>query len=128
MNQAEKLLVSGNGRGAVQEMLWMLESLATAFRGVKLIQGEVRGTYFNQIAKELKEAASGTTFERVIEWVTQLHGYLSAPAGGGIRHGLDLARGRQISLAEARLFTNLILSYVTFMLSEHERLVTQSAG
>lgn len=103
-------------------MLWMLESVSTAFRGVKLPSGEVKGSYFNQIAKELREAATGTTFERVMEWVGQLHGYLSAPAGGGIRHGLDLSRGKEISVAEARLFANLILSYVTYMLYEHERL------
>lgn len=128
MTRAEELLANGNPRGAVLEELWMLESLSTAFRGVKLPTGEVRGTYFNQIAKELRGASPGTTLERVMDWLSQLHGYLSAPAGGGIRHGLDLSRGTEVTPAGARLFINLILSYVTFLLSEHERLVTRHAG
>jgi hypothetical protein len=27
---------------------------------------------------------------QVLGWMTALHGYLSSPTGGGVRHGLDL--------------------------------------
>lgn len=128
MNRAEELLAEGRSREAVQEILWMLESLVTTFRGATLPTGEIRGGYFNQIAKELRAGASGTTLDRVVDWVVQLHGYLSSPTGGGVRHGLDLHSGTPISLAEARLFVNLVLSYVSFLLAEHARLTARNAG
>ena len=46
----------------------------------------------------------------------------SAAPGGGIRHGLDLNEGLLIGPHEARLFCNLIRSYVSYLLGEHERL------
>jgi hypothetical protein len=57
--------------------------------------------------------------------MTAMHGFLSAPAGGGVRHGLDLAEGVEINSGEAQLFCNLIRSYLQFLLDEHRRL---SAG
>lgn len=51
-----------------------------------------------------------------------LHGYLSSPTGGGIRHGLDLKEGIAVQAVEARLYCNLAKSYITFLVSEHERL------
>jgi hypothetical protein len=54
-----------------------------------------------------------------------VHGYLSSPTGGGVRHGLDLQEGVQVSENEARLFCNLIRSYVGFLLVEHERMARQ---
>jgi hypothetical protein len=125
--RCETLLAEGRPREAVQEMLWMLESLATVFRGTTVGATEVRGRYFNEIARELRAGSPGTTFERVMEWCVQLHGFLSSPTGGGVRHGLDLRSGTPISQAEGRLFCNLVLSYVGFILSEHERL-NRAAG
>jgi hypothetical protein len=122
MQRAEDLLGENRPREAVQEMLWILESIATAFRGASLTTGTVQGRYFNEIARELRAASRGTTLERVIDWSTQLHGYLSSPTGGGVRHGLDLKSGTAISLEEGRLFCNLILSYVTYLMAEHARL------
>jgi len=122
LRHAEELLAQNRPREAVQEMLWILESIATAFRGTNLPTGTVRGRYFNSIAKELRAASRGTTFELVIDWSTQLHGYLSSPTGGGVRHGLDLKAGIPISPEEGRLFCNLILSYVTYLMTEHSRL------
>lgn len=122
IQRAEDLLGENRPREAVQEMLWILESIATTFRGVSLSTGTVQGRYFNEIARELRSASRGTTLERVIEWSTQLHGYLSSPTGGGVRHGLDLSNGTAISLEEGRLFCNLILSYVTYLMAEHGRL------
>lgn len=122
LQRAEELLAQNHPREAVQEMLWILESIATTFRGTALPTGTIQGRYFNNIAKELRTASRGTTLERVIEWCTQLHGYLSSPTGGGVRHGLDLNDGTAISPEEGRLFCNLILSYVTYLMAEHSRL------
>lgn len=122
IQRAEELLGENRPREAIQEMLWILESITTTFRGVNLPTGSVQGRYFNEIARELRTASRGTTLERTIEWSTQLHGYLSSPTGGGVRHGLDLNSGTAVSLGEGRLFCNLILSYVTYLMAEHARL------
>jgi hypothetical protein len=125
MARAEELLGEQRPREAVQETLWMLESFVTSFRGAPLPAGEVRGKYFNEIAKELRRSAPGTTLDRVVDWLGRLHGYLSSPTGGGVRHGTDFATGTQISAVEGRLFVNLVLSYLSYLLSEHERLVSR---
>jgi hypothetical protein len=51
-----------------------------------------------------------------------LHGYLSSPTGGRIRHGADLSGDVEIGRNEARLFCNLIRSYIDFLILEHNRL------
>lgn len=122
VTRSEQLLSEGRPREAVQEMLWVLESLATGFKGLPLQVGEVKGRYFNQIASELKKANPGTTFNRAIDWCEQLHGYLSSPTGGGVRHGIDLTSGSPISPSEGRLFCNLIRSFVVYLQTEHEKL------
>lgn len=122
LERSEQLLSEGHPREAVQESLWVLESLATAFRGIELDGDTVQGKYFNDIARNLKRVAKGTTLERVIEWVTGLHGFLSSPTGGGVRHGMDLSEGFQVGPSEARLFCNLIRSHIGYLLAEHERL------
>lgn len=120
--RADELLEGGRGREAVQETLWVLESLATAFRGVESEGGAVRGRYFNEIARDLRRLHRGTTLEQALRWAEQLHGYLSNPAGGGVRHGLDLTNGVGIDSNSARLFCNLVRSYIAYLLAEHERL------
>ena len=40
----------------------------------------------------------------------------------GVRHGIDLNDGLELGINEARLYCNLIRSYLTFLISEHERL------
>lgn len=122
LERSEQLLSEGRPREAVQESLWVLESLATVFRGIEVDGEAVQGKYFNDIARNLKRVAKGTTLERVIEWVTGLHGFLSSPTGGGVRHGIDLNEGALIGQSEARLFCNLIRSYIGYLLAEHERL------
>jgi hypothetical protein len=124
LERAEQLLSEGRPREAVQELLWVLETLATAFRGVETESGNIAGKYFNQIARELRTKNTGTTFDRVLEWLSALHGYLSSPGGGGVRHGLDLKSGVQVTMNEGRLYCNLIRSYLSYLLGEHERLVT----
>lgn len=126
LQRTEELLRESRGREAVQETLWLLESVTTAFRGLATPTDAIRGTYFNQIVRELRRSYRGSALDRVLEWVTALHGYLSSPTGGGVRHGLDLNEGVAIGPNEARLFCNLARSYLSFLLAEHERLSSQS--
>ena len=122
LHRSEQLLSEGHPREAVQEILWLLETVTTAFRGIETESGTVEGKYFNQIVRDLRAKRPGTTLNRVLEWVTSVHGYLSSPTGGGVRHGLDLSQGVALGSNEARLFCNLIRSYLAFLLAEHERL------
>lgn len=123
IQRSEQSLSAGSGREAVQELLWLLESITTAFRGVETTSGKVEGSYFNQIVRDLKSKNRGTALERALEWATSLHGYLSSPTGGGVRHGLDLNTGVAMNAHEARLYANLIRSYLTYLLAEHEAMI-----
>jgi len=49
LHRADRLLSEGHHREAVQETLWVLESVTTAFRGVQSAGGTVRGKYFNEM-------------------------------------------------------------------------------
>jgi hypothetical protein len=120
--RSDELLSQGRSREAVQEVLWLLETTTTAFRGVETESGSIQGKYFNQIVRELRAKGGSATLERALEWITSMHGYLSSPSGGGVRHGLDLKDGVEISRNEAQLFTNLIRSYLFYLTFEHERL------
>lgn len=122
LQNAERFLSGGHYRQAVQEVLWLLETVSTAFQGLDTATGTIEGKYFNQIMKDLRAKSGGTTLQRVIEWVTTLHGYLSSPTGGGVRHGTDLKKNIPMRASEARLFCNLIRSYLYFLLEEHESL------
>jgi len=106
-------LAEGKGRQAVQELLWLLETVTTAFQGMSNGNNDtIGGKYFNKIIEELKKANAGTTLEQVTKWITQLHGYLSAPSGGGVRHGMHLRDGIIMSLTEAKMYCNLINTYM----------------
>lgn len=122
LQRSEQLLSEGRAREAVQEILWLLETVATAFRGLETDSGTVEGKYFNQIVRDLRAKHQGTTLDRVLEWVTNVHGYLSSPTGGGVRHGLDLDAGVELTQCDARLYCNLVRSYLGYLLTEHERL------
>jgi hypothetical protein len=124
LKQSDQYLALGQYRQAVQEILWLLETVSTIFQGVQLGEGTVQGKYFNKIADDLKRRQRGTAFEQMLSWATALHGYLSSPTGGGVRHGADLKAGLVMQENEARLYCNLIRSYITFLLAEHERLTS----
>lgn len=126
--QAERLLIDGHPRQAVQEILWLMESVVTAFRGLSTGDTTIEEKYFNKIATELRNKKKGQTIEQVLSWLATLHGYLSSPTGGGVRHGIDLKSGISINADEGRLYCNLIRSYVTFLMSEHERMSRSSHG
>lgn len=119
---ADRALGRGDGRQAVQELLWLLETIATAFRGENTGEGTIEGKYFNKIISELRADRQAGHRKQILEWVMALHGFLSSPTGGGVRHGLDLKKGVAVQINEARLYCNLIRSYITYLLEEHERL------
>jgi hypothetical protein len=122
LKDSELLLSEGRTRQAVQEILWLLETVSTAFQGLDTDSGTIQGKYFNKIAANLRSHYKGQVLEQVLSWITTLHGYLSSPTGGGVRHGTDLGAGIVLRQNEARLFCNLIRSYITFLITEHERL------
>jgi hypothetical protein len=121
LTASEKALAEGNPRQAVSELLWLMESFSTAFSGVEIGAGTVEGKYFNKIVGDLKRYG-GPDLKRVLTWIEGLHGYLSSPTGGGVRHGADLRGDLEIEPNEGRLYCNLIRSYITYLMAEHERL------
>lgn len=121
LEKSERLLSYGEGRRAVQETLFLLESITTAFRGLGADTTTIQGKYFGPIIAELKRQQRGRAQDNILTWMTTLHGYLSSPTGGGVRHGTDLKEGIAIQLHEARLYCNLTRSYLTFLLEEHEQ-------
>lgn len=121
LTESERLLEAGQGRRAVQEILFLLESIATAFRGLGEDAESIQGKYFGPIISEMKKRERGKAQENILTWMTTLHGYLSSPTGGGVRHGTDLKAGVAIQPHEARLYCNLARSYLTFLLEEHDQ-------
>ena len=123
LSRSERFLADGENRQAVSEILWLLETVSTAFQGMDVGGGTIEGRYFNKIAADLRRCQRGTTLDRVLDWVVALHGYLSSPTGGGVRHGRDLNSGiEEVGPDDARLFCNLIRSYILYLLAEHRRL------
>lgn len=119
--ESERLLDAGQGRRAVQEILFLLESITTAFRGMGEDTVTIQGKYFGPIINEMKKRERGKAQETILTWMTTLHGYLSSPTGGGVRHGTDLKEGIAIQPHEARLYCNLARSYLSFLLEEHDQ-------
>lgn len=127
LQASERALAEGKGRQAVQEVLWLLETVSTAFRSDEIFDGSIQGRYFNKIIGELKLRGRGGHQDQILQWMMTLHGYLSSPTGGGVRHGVDLRDGLALHINEARLYCNLIRSYITFLIGEHERLSGRSS-
>jgi hypothetical protein len=121
LTASEKALAEGNPRQAVSELLWLMESFSTVFSGIEIGEGTVEGKYFNKIVGDLKRYG-GPDLKRVLTWVEGLYGYLSSPTGGGVRHGADLRGDLEIAPTEGRLYCNLIRSYISYLMEEHERL------
>ncbi|MET4296566.1 hypothetical protein ABIB06_007361 [Bradyrhizobium sp. LB8.2] len=122
LKQAQDYLTAGQNRQAVQEILWLLETVATAFQGIPVGEATIQGKYFNKIADELRQHRKGQVAEQAIGWMKTLHGYLSSPTGGGVRHGGTLTAEAEMSGHEARLFCNLTRSYLNFLLDEYDSL------
>jgi hypothetical protein len=122
LKKAEDNLAAGENRQAVQEVLWLLETVSTVFQGIHVGDSTIQGKYFNKIADELRLHRKGQIAEQAINWMKTLHGYLSSPTGGGVRHGGTLIANTDMSAHEARLFCNLIRSYLSFLLDEYNSL------
>ena len=81
-----KALAEGRGRQVVQELVWLLETIATAFRGARTADGSLHGRYFNKFIGELRArparqpAGPDLGLDGQTPWL-----YLSSPTGGGIR-------------------------------------------
>ena len=59
LKQSEQLLSESRDRQAVQEILWLLETVSTAFQGLGTGSGTVQGKYFNKIADDLRKHHKG---------------------------------------------------------------------
>ncbi|WP_249168325.1 hypothetical protein [Bradyrhizobium elkanii] len=97
--------------------MWLLETVSTVV-GDTTIQGK----YFSKIADELQHHRKRQFAEHAINWMKTLHGHLSSPTGGGVRHGSTLTGATEMSGHEARLVCNLVRSYLNFLLDEYESL------
>ncbi|MEO9336776.1 hypothetical protein ABFT80_04995 [Mesorhizobium sp. SB112] len=118
LDQADRLLLEQRPRQAVQEILWLLETVSTAFQGQESGSGTVEGKYFNEIIRALRKNNGGSALAETLGWMTKMHGFLSSPGGGGVRHGTQLAADVSPSLREAHLYCNLTRSYINYLLAE----------
>jgi hypothetical protein len=79
LQQSQEYLTAGQYRQAVQEILWLLETVSTLFQGLAIGTDTVEGKYFNTIADELRTHQKGTTLERSLNvgknpaWLSFLH-------------------------------------------------------
>lgn len=122
LRKSEKLLDAGNHRSAVQEVYWLLESITTAFRGVQIADSNIKGKYFSKIIEEMRHLNRHKTLDQVSGWLINIYGYLSAPGGGGVRHGADILNYDELTPGEARLFCDLARSYISYFLNEYSLL------
>jgi hypothetical protein len=118
LDQADRLLLEQRPRPAVQEILWLLETVATAFQGLESGTGTIEGKYFNEIVRSLRNHHRGGPLAEALGWMSKMHGFLSSPTGGGVRHGTQLAADVSPSLKEAHLYCNLTRSYINYLLAE----------
>jgi hypothetical protein len=118
LDEADRLLLEQRPRQAVQEILWLLETVSTAFQGQESGTGTVEGRYFNEIVRALRNNNRGSALSEALGWMTKMHGFLSSPGGGGVRHGTRLAFDVSPTLKEAHLYCNLTRSYINYLLAE----------
>lgn len=116
LDEADRLLLEQRPRQAVQEILWLLETVSTAFQGQESGAGTVEGKY--EIIRALRQNNRGNALSEALGWMTKMHGFLSSPGGGGVRHGTQLSVGISPSMKEAHLYCNLTRSYINYLLAE----------
>ncbi|MBL0848932.1 MAG: hypothetical protein EU981_02380 [Candidatus Liberibacter ctenarytainae] len=63
MSKSQQLMSEGMHRQAVQEALWLLESVSTAFQGIKNGENSITAKYFNKIMEVLKRNNKGTALK-----------------------------------------------------------------
>lgn len=116
--QADRFLLEQKPRQAVQEILWLLETVSTAFEGRETALGTIEGKYFNVIVRDLRKTHHGKALSEVAGWISKLHGFLSSPTGGGVRHGTKLETAASLPIHEAKLYCDLTRSYIAYLLAE----------
>jgi len=121
LTDSDQLLLDRKPRQAVQEILWLLETVSTGLEGHETQSGKIEGKYFNKIVKNLKQQKRNNTLKEVMGWISKLHGYLSTPTGGGVRHGVHLKKGEEMNIHEAHLYCNLTKSYIGYLLAELDK-------
>lgn len=119
---ADSLLRDGRNRQAVQEILWLLETVSTGFTGVENDRIKIKGKYFSQIIKDIRNQNTNVQTQMILKSISELYGFLSSPKGGGIRHGSDISNPIYIDDNQARLYCNLIRSYIWYLLEEHKKI------
>lgn len=121
LSEADRLLTEQRPRQAVQEILWLLETVSTGFQGQESGSGTIEGKYFNKIVGELRKEHRDKPFAEALGWIVKLHGFLSSPSGGGVRHGSQLDAGIDVTIDEAFLYCNLTKSYIHYLLAVLDR-------
>ena len=84
LREADRLLTEQRPRQAVQEILWLLETVSTGCQGQESSSGTLEGIYFNKIVGELRKEHRDKPFAEALGWIVKLHGFLSSPSGGGV--------------------------------------------
>lgn len=69
----------------------------------------------------LQKEATNPTRQFAIRHLQKIHGFLSSPSGGKIRHGASMSLP-PLERHEAALFVNLVRTYVAYLLDEYELL------
>jgi hypothetical protein len=114
LQQSQEYLTAGQYRQAVQEILWLLETLSTLSQGLTIVTDTVEGKYFNTIAAELRTHQKGTTLERSLTGQKRCMAIFHQRPVVAVRHGANLRADFSVQENEARLFCNLIRSYISF--------------
>ena len=130
LREADRLLSERRPRQAVQEILWLLETVSTGFQGQETESGTIEGKYFNKIVGELRREHREKPLAEALGWIVKLHGFLSSPTGGGVRHGTQLDAAVEVAMDEALLYCNLTKSYVHYLLAildQHGRTVANTS-
>lgn len=125
-SRADQLLSENRPREAVDSIWYVVESVLLVYRGTKVGDAVVEGTYFNEIAKSLRKASGAETglsliFPIVLKIAEQLQSFLSAPNQGGVRHGIA-AGTAPIDPAAAKLLISFCKALSTFLCEQYTRL------
>lgn len=112
--KANGLLVRGKPREALEAIWWVVESMTADFSGTSVAGVPVRGTYFNDVMKDIKKAYPGTVRHRALSLLEQIQHWLSDPKQLGIRHGAS-STAQKVELPEARLIVGLVREYAKYL-------------
>ncbi len=55
----------------MQEILWFLETVSTAFQGQESGSGTLEANYFNEIIRDLRKKNCGSTLAETLRWMNE---------------------------------------------------------